>query len=224
MQNLSSTAQRNLASPKQVEFIEKLADRLPATQETQRLRDAADEAHALTSREASKLIDKLKAAVPAQTATAKQLAFIDTLIDERIAEADREVFKASARKMSPAKASEAIDTLKAMPKLAPVTKMDASAEAVTDGVYVKDGVVYKVKVAIHGSGNLYAQQFDPETKTYSVARGMVRKLRPEHRMTEEQAQEFGKLYGVCCRCHTPLTDEESIARGMGPDCYSKQFG
>ncbi len=40
-------------------------------------------------------------------------------------------------------------------------------------------------------------------------------------MTLEQAQEFGKLYGVCCRCAADLTDEDSIARGMGPVCAGK---
>lgn len=55
----------------------------------------------------------------------------------------------------------------------------------------------------------------------TYAGGMIRKLNSSHRMTLEQAKEYGALYGVCCRCAAPLTDEKSIAAGIGPVCATK---
>ena len=37
-------------------------------------------------------------------------------------------------------------------------------------------------------------------------------------MTLEQAAQFGHLHGVCFKCCKPLTDPESVKRGMGPVC------
>ena len=53
---------------------------------------------------------------------------------------------------------------------------------------------------------------------WEYAPGLVRQLRPEHKLTKEQAQAFGQLYGVCCICGATLTDETSIAAGIGPIC------
>lgn len=41
-------------------------------------------------------------------------------------------------------------------------------------------------------------------------------------LSREEAAAFGKLYGVCVRCHRDLTKEESIERAMGPVCAGKQ--
>ena len=41
-------------------------------------------------------------------------------------------------------------------------------------------------------------------------------------LSREEAAAFGKLYGVCVRCHRDLTKEESIERAMGPICAGKQ--
>ena len=43
-------------------------------------------------------------------------------------------------------------------------------------------------------------------------------------MTLEEAKEFGKLYGICCRCAAILTDENSIREGIGPICAQKGWG
>jgi hypothetical protein len=83
---------------------------------------------------------------------------------------------------------------------------------------MRDGIVYKVQVAVHGSGHLYAKQWDPDRKKFEYATGALSKLRPEHAMTEDDAKEFGRLYGVCCVCGKTLTDETSIAEGIGPVC------
>lgn len=90
-----------------------------------------------------------------------------------------------------------------------------------DGMYQRHGVIYKVQKAVHGSGNLYAKRLDVDTKSFVYAPGELRNLTSADRMTLEAAKEFGNLYGICCRCAAPLTDEQSIADGIGPICKGK---
>lgn len=99
------------------------------------------------------------------------------------------------------------------------------AAGIEDGMYVLDGVIFKVQHAVHGSGNQYAKRLvagtPGERASFEYAPGIVRQLRPEHRMTIEAAREFGALYGTCCQCGAVLTNEDSIEAGIGPVCASK---
>ena len=95
-----------------------------------------------------------------------------------------------------------------------------------DGMYrVPDGsvfgAVYKVQKAVHGSGRLYAKKLHGTRFEYDP--GAVFKIKPEHKMTLDEAKTFGKLYGVCCVCARTLTDEGSIAEGIGPICAGKEW-
>ena len=98
----------------------------------------------------------------------------------------------------------------ARPRRTPVTE---------DGVYLHDGLVYKVQIAKQGSGRLYAKLLEDGVFVY--APGAIRKLSAHEKMTLEQAQEYGRLYGICCRCGAELTDEKSIEDGIGPVCAAK---
>lgn len=91
----------------------------------------------------------------------------------------------------------------------------------TEGMYRKDGQIYKVVRAVHGSGHLYAKRLDVDSQSFETAKGMVAKLSQADRMSTAEAAEFGRLYGFCVRCGIILTREESIARGMGLKCASK---
>lgn len=97
-----------------------------------------------------------------------------------------------------------------------------SGKVTEDGMYrTQDGTIYKVQIAKQGSGRLYAKkltQHDDDSWSFAFASGAIHKLTPADKMTREQAQEFGRLYGVCCRCGADLTDEKSIAEGIGPIC------
>jgi uncharacterized protein DUF6011 len=111
----------------------------------------------------------------------------------------------------------------------------AAPEAVeiTDGLYqTPDGVIFKVQIAVHGSGKLYAKQMTKleiprivrgkeVTYEFTYVPGAVKRLRPEWKMTREEAAAWGKLYGSCCRCGITLTQESSIEQGMGDWCYGK---
>ncbi len=87
----------------------------------------------------------------------------------------------------------------------------------TPGMYRKDGQIYKVQIAVHGSGKPYAKRL-LEGGGFEYAQGVVRQLNPSEMMTLAEAKEFGALYGVCCVCGATLTDENSIAAGIGPVC------
>jgi len=116
---------------------------------------------------------------------------------------------------------------------APVPAPGELLAGVTEGMYIDpDGTIWKVQVAHHGSGQLYAKQLT-KLETPKVVRGKevgygfiyvlgaIRRLRPEWKMTREQAAAWGKLYGYCVRCGAILTDESSQDRGLGPTCWGK---
>lgn len=126
------------------------------------------------------------------------------------------------------KASATIDALKVAARNAPrATATAAPAAELEDGMYrLPNGDILKVQHAVHGSGRQYAKRLVPPAEfggkaEFEYAPGAMRVLAPEHRMTVEQAREFGALYGTCVRCGRTLTAEDSIARYMGPVCATK---
>ena len=44
------------------------------------------------------------------------------------------------------------------------------------------------------------------------------------KLTLQEAADFGHIYGSCCICSRELTDELSIALGIGPVCGKREFG
>lgn len=202
------------ASDKQVGFIKSLAARadlgaLTATNRRNVEKVQADEV--ISKRVASGLITALKAvAVPA--ASDAQIRFITTLAAEKGVEVVTDG-------MSVKEASQKITELKSLPAAAPKT---APVE-LEDGMYKVGDTIYKIQHAVHGSGRQYAKQLveDNGVWSFEFAAGAIKKIRPEHRLTMEQAAEFGALYGTCCVCGRTLTDEKSIERGIGPVCAGR---
>ena len=127
----------------------------------------------------------------------------------------------------------------------------ASRATVTqDGMYIKpDGRIFKVQwnrasgdgrriyakqlvVRVLEGGRVHQQMYGLldvlegsvsklADMDFVYASGAILMLRPEERMTMEQAARFGKLYGRCVRCGKVLTLEESIERAMGRVCAGK---
>ena len=60
----------------------------------------------------------------------------------------------------------------------------------------------------------------PAVVRFDYAAGAMRQIRPEWRMTIEEARSFGSLYGTCMRCGRTLTLESSIDAAMGRICAS----
>lgn len=92
------------------------------------------------------------------------------------------------------------------------------------GMYQVDGRIFKV-LPSRNSDRHYAKELVGEgdgTYRFAYARGAMRFLRAEHRMTDEQAREFGRTTGICCVCARLLTDPKSIEAGIGPVCAGKR--
>ena len=174
-----------------------------------------------------------KTARPTQPASEKQIEWLDKNFANKqhtYSDADLAAGKADRRK-----ASEMLDVLFAAPYKPRETK---TADRVTeDGMYRNAaGDVFKVQIAKQGSGNLYAKALVidaeavrdeegtiviPAVVRFEYASGAITRLTPAMKMSLEEAKAFGALYGVCCRCGADLTDEGSIAAGIGPVCASK---
>ena len=190
----------------------------------------------------------------ARPATDKQISYLLALLEQREVEPSYAFeLKIGLEDLDIREASKAIDNLKSYPRRVEVAITQTAPRPVRssiteDGMYVKDGVVYKVQFAVHGSGNLYAKRLvvagecqghldtsgnsiemvycdgacDPSPAAEFVYEaGAVNRLAPEDKMTLEAAQAFGRLYGICCRCGATLTDETSIAAGIVPVCGSR---
>lgn len=178
--------------------------------------------------------------------TPAQLSFVDKLIAER-ATIYRQLGQDSSAAviltytsthdvagLSKAKASTGISALIAGNKelreqannaLRAVAAAPQTTGRITeDGMYRMDGTIYKVQEARNGSGRLYAKVLadnGDNTFSFEYAAGIVYKLRAEHKLTLDEAKEFGALYGTCCVCSRTLTNENSIEAGIGPICASK---
>lgn len=62
-------------------------------------------------------------------------------------------------------------------------------------------------------------EYDERVKwDWTYAPGDIDRIRPEYRMTEEEAKLFGTKYGICASCGRPLKDAKSVEAGIGPVC------
>jgi hypothetical protein len=103
-------------------------------------------------------------------------------------------------------------------------KASAAPEQLADGFYRKHNGIYKVVHNQEGDRQ-YAKVLLVEegaaNGTWAYAPGIVNTLDASMLLTEAEAAEFGKLYGVCGICGRQLTNEDSIERGIGPICATK---
>lgn len=156
-------------------------------------------------------------------ATPKQIAFIKTLSAERVSptgtwlwEEDESILTEASLDLAKVWISKMLTLPRAQRQLFDTPIPDKKKPC--EGIHEVDGSIIKVVVAVHGSGHLYAKRFDPETKKFVKASGVLSRISEDTLVSLEKAQDFGKLYGVCIRCGRTLTDEDSIAAGIGPIC------
>lgn len=177
------------------------------------------------------------------TATQKQIDYINSLKSQRDLDAEttqvlekaRDLWRANS--FSTLAASIVIDDLRKQPLAqtpAPVVEADL------EGMHKIGDQIYKVQRAVQGSGNLYAKALvltEPDcggcangepcgaecewSVSFEYAPGVVKTLSASTKMSLEEAKSFGALYGTCCVCGRTLTNEESIAAGIGPVCAGK---
>lgn len=164
-------------------------------------------------------------------ATTRQQAFIRDLMVQAGASRE-EADAADFSNVSVGQASQMIETLKQTVR----ERRNANGGGEPpEGIHFlpsegERGTVLKVQRAVHGSGKLYAKRLVPPPPggnardgewVYEGRNGAFRSLSEDTLMTLEDAQEYGHLYGVCCRCGALLTDEQSIADGIGPVCKTR---
>jgi hypothetical protein len=219
------------ASEKQLNFIKSLiADKdVPAAGKTTaearliaRVEDVMG-AKSISKSEASDVITWLKG-LPNQGgktgATEKQESFLRSLIAQKLPDADADGLLATLT--SPAMASALIDSLKAAPRPEQATSKSTELE---DGIYRNTaGEIFKVYHTVHGANQQVAKKLvisGDEGRFEYVGKSGLRGLTSEHKMTLEQAKEFGQVYGMCCSCGATLTNETSIEAGIGPICAAK---
>lgn len=154
-------------------------------------------------------------------ATDKQAAFLSSLLDTRDVAAvgfDAQAIRDSilAGDLSKRDASGFIDALTRAPRVEAARAPRIVLEA---GMYRVDGEIFRVQ-ASRETGNLYAKRLNllAEGAEFVYAPGALRAIRPEHRMSQDEARAWGVEMGICCVCAAVLTDPESVARGIGPVC------
>ncbi|QOC56182.1 hypothetical protein SEA_MADI_37 [Gordonia phage Madi] len=112
----------------------------------------------------------------------------------------------------------------------PVAKATSgrSPESVEEGIYATPpGIYYKVYRSVHGMnpGQLITKVLvvkDGSGKWEYRGKRPLREIAAEGKLLSlEEAKAFGKMYGFCIRCGRTLTDEGSIAAGIGPICAGK---
>lgn len=152
----------------------------------------------------------------------RQLAELGATGDERVATLEERLRERMLDKFD---AMRLIDRLKASP-------YDQEDVAVEVGVYRRNGTIYVVRRNRTNEG-LQARRLveiggrrltEADTVVqieFVYDRDALLQLRPEDKMTLEEAKPFVIRYGRCIACDTPLSDATSVERGIGPVCVKK---
>jgi len=114
------------------------------------------------------------------------------------------------------------EMVKRIERPAPAAK--AAPVELVAGMYRVGDDWFKVQKS-RQSGWMYAKRLvvhSPGQASFEYDSGAIRGITPEHRVTLEEAQQFGHAYGVCLSCGALLTDPVSVAQGIGPIC-AKRF-
>jgi hypothetical protein len=130
-------------------------------------------------------------------------------------------------------ASKFIDALKKLAYKPKESTEPAKPIATEPGIYKVGDKIYKVKFNRAGT-NMYASELKlsdyvdevGKREAYFEYAGGLKKLgiTADAKLSYEQAKQFGALYGSCICCGRLLTNELSIALGIGPVCGGRQFG
>ena len=149
--------------------------------------------------------------------TAKQATFLEQIVLSRDVppEVRSAAVSAASGSLSAQECSAAIERgLKF-----PFSVRSAPAEK---GYYLVAGSVFAVVLGKE-SGKLYAKKLIVAGKkgSWVYAPGAVYTLKPDQKLTLEQAVALGHTLGCCMVCGRTLSDPKSVSMGIGPVCAKK---
>jgi hypothetical protein len=141
-------------------------------------------------------------------ATPTQVETLHGLFDQKFAPNEAADYHRwlNTRRMSLAGASAAITRLCLMPNV----------NEIAEGMYRVGKDIYKV-YRTRDKNILVTKTLTEDGFEYTGMKPL-RFIKVEHRMTLDEAKEYGKVTGTCCNCGRKLTKESSIAAGIGPIC------
>lgn len=116
-------------------------------------------------------------------------------------------------------AKSLIDALLKMPRKSNAKQSEAKAEEITEGMYKLNDRIFKVYMNRAETCLLVKELIDGSFEYLGSAQWKLPK--GASRMTLDEAKAYGRLTGTCCQCGAKLTDETSIANGIGPICEGK---
>lgn len=146
-----------------------------------------------------------------QFASDRQIEFLRSLVKQKVGTKDP-LFEEWLATISSKDASEAIDRLLKLPNL--------PKSFVEVGIYQNEqGDIYRVQPSRSGGGR-YAKKL-LFTGGWEYEQGAISRLKPEQKLTLEEAKAFGSATGLCCVCGAFLTDPKSAEQGIGPVCAKR---
>ncbi len=162
-------------------------------------------------------------------ASDKQVAFIKKLMAEKDVPSDQMIFitaigsliVTNVDQLTKANASAAIDRLMSMPAKANTHVHTHTSKTVEPGFYKVGDKVYKVQTSPN-SGYNFAKVLNNHGQ-FEYAKGALKTISAADKLTLEDAKQYGRIHGTCIICSRTLTDETSIANGIGPICEAKYF-
>lgn len=157
----------------------------------------------------------------APVATEKQVAFLNKLLATK--DLGDIVVPEDVTTIGRKDASYLIDSLLARPTAKGATPQGPKVEFVPGAVYNFDGDIYRIKQG--QSGHVYAMKLVldlfSQKGSWTFAKGALKFLAKAQPLTLEEAKAYGATTGFCCVCGRLLTNEKSVADGIGPICASK---
>jgi hypothetical protein len=173
----------------------------------------------------------------AEPATEKQVAFLRTLVEERVLPQDGTIDGlANLATLTKAAATAAISRLLDQPK----REQDAPAKKTTQPAHPNVPQGHYATPSRTGNNDLDFWKVDRPTEGRWQGYTFVKRViggHPEFSVrgaeaaaaleaiatagVEQAAQRYGTEIGRCYMCNRTLTDETSRALGIGPDCRSK---
>lgn len=212
--NQYGTYQVRHASPKQIDFINKLLQKkehnLVVDLSTLNVQGAGDLITNLLS-----LPDKVGFV---DYASDKQVSFAMSLVESK-----EEGMKILTDSLQLSKVSS-LDKMSKQQISLLITQLRNAEEkkpTVTEvGAYLYEGVVYSIRKNLNDNLIVwtYNQEIKKYERNYSATKKLLNKITPNHRLTLEEAEKYSAQTGLCCHCGRTLTVLKSIAGGIGPIC------